>query len=507
MSAKEENKTEDKNELAKSMAEKPNQTTGGANEENSQSQIPVGPVVSPTAPLTMEDVGGINQLYDAYMRGQAVDFPPWIEETKDGLEICPQEVFIYIIETENIRSVKMGNSHGIFLYKYNKEKGVYEHWAEINVKSYIKSLMPIRIRKPAHWEWVYKELITEAANTEDSELDSDENIINFRNGVLDLTTGELLPHDPKYLSTIQIECDYVPNLAIQKAPVTFKFLQTLTGGNTDDMFTILEAIGVIISNVAGWRYKKLLILKGPGNTGKSVLREYVTNILGVDNCFTLDIAQLHSRFGASGIYEKRLVGSGDMKFARVPELDKIKELTGGDRINAEAKYRDSFSMQFRGFLWWNCNQLPSISSNGDTGEHVFERFLILSCMNIIPKEERDPQLLEKMLAEKEVIISNAVEHLKKTIKNGYRFTESERTIKNREEYAISNNSLALFLRECCVIGEGRTITSLFKDKYKSWCKENNLEAERPNDISKILINDFGVVKRKSSNEYYELTIK
>ncbi len=196
-----------------------------------------------------------------------------------------------------------------------------------------------------------------------------------------------------------------------------------------------------------------------------------------------------------------------MKFARVPELDKIKELTGGDHINAEAKYQNSFSMQFRGFLWWNCNELPIISSNADTGEHVFERLLILSCLNIIPEDQRDPQLLEKMLEEKEVIVSNAVEHLKKTITNGYRFTESERTIKNREEYAISNNSLALFLTECCVIGEGRTITSLFKEKYKAWCKENNLEPERPNSITKILENDFGVIKGKSGNEYYELKLK
>ena len=41
MLAKEENKTEDKNELAKSTAEKPNQTTSGANEENPQIQMPV----------------------------------------------------------------------------------------------------------------------------------------------------------------------------------------------------------------------------------------------------------------------------------------------------------------------------------------------------------------------------------------------------------------------------------------------------------------------------------
>lgn len=141
------------------------------------------------------------------------------------------------------------------------------------------------------------------------------------------------------------------------------------------------------------------------------------------------------------------------------------------------------------------------------GSHVYSRFLVLSCDNVIPPEQRDPQLLEKLLEEKEIIVSDAIQHLQQAIQRDYKFTESERTIKNREEYMIRNNSLKLFLKECCIIGEGRTSTVLFKEKYKEWCKENKFEAERPNDISKILTNEFGVVKGKSYSEYYELTIK
>ena len=140
------------------------------------------------------------------------------------------------------------------------------------------------------------------------------------------------------------------------------------------------------------------------------------------------------------------------------------------------------------------------------GQHVYSRFLIVSCDNVIPPEERDPELLEKLLAEKEIIVSVAIKYLQKAIARGYKFTESERTIKNREDYMIRNNSLALFLQECCIIGQGRTITSVFKEKYKSWCRDNNLEPEKSNDITRILVNDYGVVKSKSYSDYYELTI-
>ena len=140
------------------------------------------------------------------------------------------------------------------------------------------------------------------------------------------------------------------------------------------------------------------------------------------------------------------------------------------------------------------------------GQHVYSRFLIVSCDNVIPPEERDPELLEKLLAEKEFIVSVAIKHLQKAIARGYKFTESERTINNRKDYMIKNNSLALFLQECCIIGQGRIITSVFKEKYKSWCRDNNLEPEKSNDITRILVNEYGVVKGKSYSDYYELTI-
>lgn len=272
-------------------------------------------------------VGDVNKLYDIYLQGKPVEWPAWLVETKDGIKICPQELFIHIIETQSILSVKLGNSRGIVLYKYN-DKGYYEVWTESQAKAYIKSLLPRKIRKPSDWDLVYKELTTEAVNTEETDLNSDENIVNLKNGILDLTTGKLLPHDPKYLSTIQIPCNYIENATFAQAPNTYKFLTDITGGNEKDMITHLEVIGLPITNVKCWRCKKLVILKGAGNTGKSVEREFVTTLLGLENCHTADIKQLNSRFGAAGIVGKRLVGSGDMKFARLDEIDKIKELTG-----------------------------------------------------------------------------------------------------------------------------------------------------------------------------------
>lgn len=137
-----------------------------------------------------------------------------------------------------------------------------------------------------------------------------------------------MPHSSKYKSTIQIPCNFIKDATLDDVPVAKMFFSNITSGNVEDELTLREVLGLTISNVKGSRFKVFLILVGPGNTGKSVLREFAIELVGLENSHTLDIKQLHSTFGLGGIYGKRLIGSGDMKFARLPEIDKIKELTG-----------------------------------------------------------------------------------------------------------------------------------------------------------------------------------
>lgn len=146
--------------------------------------------------------------------------------------------------------------------------------------------------------------------------------------------------------------------------------------------------------------------------------------------------------------------------------------------------------------------------SGDKGTHVYDRFLIQSCTNVIPEEKRDKQLLDKLKAESEYLVCASIKALQNFIARGYVFTESKRTKKNREEYAMRNNSLALFLNDCCDnFGIGTTPTRIFKEKYLYWCRENRLTPEKPNNISKILVEKHGIEKFKSNTDCYRLTIK
>ena len=389
------------------------------------------------------------------------------------------------------------------IYIYNSH-GVYMSVSDTDFKAFIKEFIPVEIRKKKLWEAVYDEFKTNFTVAE-RHFNRDENIINFKNGILKVDTNELLPHNKDILSTIQIPCNYIHNADLNDAPVFKQYLQDLIGDDELTKQFLLEYMGAILSNVPGYKFKKLLMLVGPGNTGKTQLRELIISLIGKHNSISIDLKNLNDTFGTAPLHNKRLAGCGDMSYARVGEINILKELTGGDEIFANVKYKPQFSFKYQGFLWYNCNDLPKFG--GDTGGHVYERFNIIHCKNIIPNEKRDPYLLEKMLTEKDIIASACIQYFKNAIDRGYKFTESESIKNNRIKYITDNNTLLTFVEHYCNIGVGKTLRSDFNAEYMAWCRENKLHAEKSHNIAKILFDYYGLEAHKSSDYYYNLTVE
>lgn len=172
---------------------------------------------------------------------------------------------------------------------------------------------------------------------------------------------------------------------------------------------LMEFIGVCISNVKGWRMKKALFLVGQGDTGKSQLKSLVERLLGRGNFIGIALKEIESRFGTGAVYGTRLAGSSDMSFLSVDELKTFKKMTGGDSFFAEFKGQQAFEFTFNGLLWFCMNRLPKFG--GDDGKWVYDRIMVVDCPNVIPKEQQDKQLLEKMYAERRGIVKKAVKAL------------------------------------------------------------------------------------------------
>lgn len=233
-------------------------------------------------------------------------------------------------------------------------------------------------------------------------------------------------------------------------------------------------MGVVLSNIKGYRMKKSLFLVGAGDTGKSVLKSLTERLIGKGNFIGIDLKEIEARFGTGAIYGTRLAGSSDMSFLSVDELKTFKKITGGDSLFAEFKGQQAFEFTYDGLLWFCMNRLPKFG--GDDGKWVYDRIMVVECNNIIPQEKQDKQLLDKLYAEREGIVCKAVLAIQNVIRNGYRFFEPKSVTIAREQYMSDNNTVVSFWNECMVqrnkISDKATVGKIY-DVYKAWCQDNN----------------------------------
>lgn len=372
------------------------------------------------------------------------------------------------------------------IQRYLYTDGYYKPINDEIFKGIIKQYIPLEAQTTRDLSEVLGLLYTDLNFISVDNLNP-ERIINFKNGILDLKSWKLLDHDPKYLCTIQIPVDYNPVKPESKG--LFKaFIDHLAKGDADTIRLLLEFMGVAISNVNGYRMKKALILKGPHDTGKSVLKAFMARLLGNEYVSGASLEQLETRFTAPKLFNKRLVGSSDMPYMHITELNTFKQLTGGDPIDSEYKNENSFTFTFRGVLWFCCNLLPRFG--GDKADDVYKRMLVVECDNLVPK--KDKHLVDKLMAEKEYIVHVCIEALRMLIKRGFKYTIPEGSKLIRESFMHWNNTFSQFMLECIdILPEGgKTGNGCKKSKmltaYRNWCRVQNVFPEKSNTVNSFL---------------------
>lgn len=451
------------------------------------------------------------------------ELPPYIYEKtdKNGDFVC------YCVSCPLLAEFIRRNSNYIFVRDkatdfarcYWYENGYYKIISDNELKGIIKKHITdfdITLLDMKDVLEVFKDLTTDRCFVNEDELNADENVINFRNGLLYLDTLELKPHTPEIYSTIQIPCNWNPKQSAEKgAPVFTDFLNTFTGGDEEKQKFLLQYMGVCLSNIRGYRMKKSLFMVGEGNTGKSQLKALTEKLLGTGNSAAIDLSDLEERFGTSMIYGKRLSGSSDMSYVSVKELKVFKQITGGDSIFAEFKHKPAFEYVYKGLLWYCTNKLPKFG--GDRGGWVYNRIIVLRCDNVIPPEKQDKRLLDKMYAEREAIVYTAVMGAKEVLENGLRFDIPQDCIAEGEQYKKENSPVASFYEECCEMRKSDSFddnctTKKMYEVFKAWCMDNNSGYALTNqafkkELSEMLNVDIkSLVKRTKTNTFYTFTL-
>ena len=401
--------------------------------------------------------------------------PIFVVDNGDKVKISVPFLYKFFQKSETCIMLRNGALDSEIRYIY--KDGVYQTANDSDIMQILMRYIEdfnIRLVNPSILKQALELLDCTCLHCPHDIMNTSEDYINFRNGILNIHTLQLTKHTPQLMSSIQIPCNW--NGKESPTPNFDSFLNTFTNGDIQTQQLILEYIGAIISNIQGWRFKKALFLLGKGDTGKSTLINLIAMLLGSKNVAERDLKSLNERFGKTAAYNKRLIYSNDLSFMKIEENAVFKNLTGGDSISIEFKNREPFDFKFKGFLLYGMNDLPHFG--GDKGEHVYNRIIIVKCQNIVTKDKLDPNLLQKLYDERDGIIFKAVMALREAVGRNYQFSITQDCLDNLTEYKRENSYPVEFwttYTRPLVSGEKPSLTSQkIYEFFRHWCDEQGI---------------------------------
>lgn len=215
-----------------------------------------------------------------------------------------------------------------------------------------------------------------------------EPLLNCANGMLDLRTGQLADHDPKYLSALQVPVPWVPDAA---CPVYEKWLQGVIPAQWESLEEVASTM-LDPSRTPG----RALFGFGPSRSGKGTFLRIMEAVAGTRNVSGVSLHQLaDNKFMSAAVYQKMANISGDLSSAHVNDISLFKMLTGEDLIEADRKYGLPFRFTNQALFAFSANDLPTISETSRAYVNRIKPFRFGSTF----AGREDPSIEEAMMAE------------------------------------------------------------------------------------------------------------
>ena len=228
-------------------------------------------------------------------------------------------------------------------------------------------------------------------------FDAQHDVINVANGMIDLSTGDVRPHDPLAYHTKLIDINYDDQVSMEWWA---NFLITIFDGDVGLIDYMQRAIGYTLTGRTDEHC--LFFCYGTGKNGKSTFMRALEMLMGSYSTVTSVEALLDaSKPGESATpYMAKLPG---MRLAMAQEMPEgrrfneslVKSITGGDTISARDMYKSVFQFTPTHKLWITGNHLPRISG---TDDGIWRRLRIVPFTVTIPEARRkDSRVIEEQL--------------------------------------------------------------------------------------------------------------
>ncbi len=316
-----------------------------------------------------------------------------------------------------------------------------------------------------------------------TDLDQQPYLLNCPNGLVNLRSGELLPHQRDFLVTKLCPVPYDPKA---ECPLFKSFIEWAMGGNPDAELTertarlvgfLQRAFGYALTSDVS--EKALFIFYGEkGNNGKTTLLTLMRHLLGRDYSTQISIETIMTASkNQDATMRADLADLRGMRFAITSEVEKehrlnsrlIKYLVGGvSDIKSCRKYENPIEFPASHKLFMDCNHRPRITDDGDA---IWKRLFLVPFDIRISDDDLDRQLPDKLRAELPGILAWLVRGAMAWLRDG--LMPPPEVSAARDDWRQHDDLLKGFLEDCTEDGDKLFVSVREMGlAYEWWAKEN-----------------------------------
>lgn len=328
--------------------------------------------------------------------------------------------------------------------------------------------------------------------------------INCKNGMLDISTNQLVDHASTYLSLAQIPVFYDSTINTDQID---SFFEELLPHDSIDLFW--EFVGSVFITDHYWP-KHFMLLVGNPHTGKSKIINLLIAFYGWSNVVSLSLQTLSdNRFASANLFGKLANIFDDLNESEAQDTGRIKNLTGDGVSMGERKYGEPFSFFNQARLIFSANHMPPVK-NPDAA--FFERALIILCTTKFTGAKADRSIIDKLSTPQNLsaMLIRAMQGLQritqrntlvlsptaKAAQDEYRFSADtvhgfiQSQTKPNPDSCISKQSLWSYYKHWCILGNRRQFS---QDKFFRRMSENleifglteEYRAAKSNDVDRV----------------------
>lgn len=398
-------------------------------------------------------------LYKQWLRSTGLNPDEGSKGNKESAEERRQRYVLDIMEKWTFKTLR--DSQEIVFY----HGGRYNRGAEVLIKEGLQSIGGFEVTNFDRAEVL--SAIKALTGEDRIEFDSDPKILNLRNGLFNIDTGEFKEHTKEYLSLVQLPTVFDPKAT---CPEFIKFLRATL--DPEHVLTIVKLIAYCL--LRNSNYEKAFMLVGEGSNGKSTLIKTIIALLGRDNCSNKSLQELTGdRFAKAELFGKMANLFSDIPSDKLAGTGDFKMLVSGDRVSAQRKFEHPFSFENYAKMIFSANQIPQTD---DQTYAYYRRWVIIPFNRTFEAEEADECLIEKLTTPEELsgILNLALKAVRR-LRDEHGFKETDLADIKRQ-YELGASRIGSFLAEQCIVQAGNeelyVESGVLKEAYRRFCREH-----------------------------------